>query len=43
MELLLHDVFLMYWDTYCEILKSISWMKNTQKHFESIVTSVFKQ
>jgi hypothetical protein len=29
-----------YWHTYPKILKSVKWIKNTQKHFEIVVINV---
>jgi len=41
MELLLHNIIFNVY-IYVESLKSIQWMKNTQKHVENIITNVFK-
>jgi hypothetical protein len=41
MELLLHYIIFNVY-IYVESLKSIQWMKNTQKHVENIITNVFK-
>jgi hypothetical protein len=33
-------IYSIYWHTYPKILKSVKWIKNTQKHFEIVVISV---
>jgi hypothetical protein len=39
MDLLLY--YIMCWYIYSKSLKSIKWMKNTQKHLETIVSNHF--